>query len=149
MTGDGTCSAHNKVMKEKAALFGEAIMCSSLWRNESAVAYNLFYLPSLGHGICATTLSFQEYYEDIQRPVINAILPKMGINRKASRAVVFGTAQFGGLGLDHLATLQGHIRLQYLLGHLLCGDRTGQLMRISIEYTQLDCGTMENILEKD
>jgi hypothetical protein len=148
MTGDGTYSVHNKVMKENLVLFGEAIMCSSLWRNESDVAYNSFYLPSLGYGMCATTLSFQEC-EDIQRPVINAILPKMGINSKASRAVVFGTAQFGGLRLDHLATLQGHSRLQYILGHLRCGDHTGQLMRILIEYTQLECGTMENILEQD
>jgi hypothetical protein len=136
MTGDGTSSAHKKVMKEKAVLFGEAIMNSSLWRSESAVAYNSFYLPSIGFGICATTLSYQEC-DDIQRPVVNAI-PKMGINRKATRAVVFGTAQFGGLGLDHLATQQGNSRFQYLLGHLRCGDHTGQLIRILIEYTQLE-----------
>jgi hypothetical protein len=73
----------------------------------------------------------------------------MGINRKAARAVVFRTAQFGGLGVDHLATRQGHSRLQYLLGHLRCGDHTGQLMRMLIEYTQLEYGTMENILEQD
>jgi hypothetical protein len=59
MTGDGTNSAHKKVMNEKAVLFGEAIMGSSLWRSKSAVAYNSFYLPSLGYGMCATTLSFQ------------------------------------------------------------------------------------------
>jgi hypothetical protein len=123
-------------------------MVSSLWRSESDVAYNSFYLPSLGYGMCATTLSFQEC-EDIQRPVINAILPKMGINSKAARAVVFGTAQFGGIGPDHLSTIQGHIRLQYLLSHIRCGDHTGQLMRMLIEYTQLECGTMDNILEQD
>jgi hypothetical protein len=148
MTVDGTISAHKKVMIEKAVLFGKAIMGSLLWRSESAVAYNSFYLPSLGYGMCATTLSLQEC-EDIQRPVINAILPKMGIHRKAARVVVFGTAQFGGLGSDHLATLQGHSRLQYILGYLQCGDHTGQLTRMLIEYTQLKCGTMDNILEQD
>jgi hypothetical protein len=51
--------------------------------------------------------------------------------------------------LDHLATLQVHSILQYLLCHLLCGDHTGQLIRMIIEYTQLECGTMENILEQD
>jgi hypothetical protein len=117
ITGDGKSSAHKKVMSKKALLFGEAIMGSSLWRSESAVAYNFFYLPILGCGMCVTTLSLQEC-EDIQRPVINEILPKMGIHRKAARAVVFGMAQLGGLGLDHLATLQGHSRLQYLLVHL-------------------------------
>jgi hypothetical protein len=147
MTGDDTSSAHKKLMIEKVVLFGEAIMGSSIWRSESAVAYNYFYLPSIGYGMCATTLILQEC-EYIQRPVINAILPKMVINRKAARVIVFGTAQFGGLGLDHLATLQGHSRLQYRLGHLWCGDHTGQLMRMLIEYTQLECGTMENILEQ-
>jgi hypothetical protein len=104
MTGYGTSSVHKKVMIEKAVLFGESIMGSSLWRSESAVAYNLFYLPSLGYGMCATTLSLQEC-EDIQRPVINTIIPKMGIKRKAARAVVFRMAQFGEIGVDHLATL--------------------------------------------
>jgi hypothetical protein len=148
MTGDSTSSAHKKLMKEKAALSGEVIMGSSLWRSESAVAYNSFYFPSLGYGMCATTFSLQEC-EDIQRPVINTILPKMGINRKTARAVVFGMAQFGGLGLDHLATLEGHSRLQYILGHIRCGDHTGQLTRMIIEYTQLECSNMDNILEQD
>jgi hypothetical protein len=38
MTGDGTSSAHKKLMSEKAVLFGEGIMGSSLWRSESAIA---------------------------------------------------------------------------------------------------------------
>jgi hypothetical protein len=59
MTGDGTSSLHKKVMKEKAVLFGEAIMCSSLWMNERTVAYTSCYLPNLGYGMCATTLSFK------------------------------------------------------------------------------------------
>jgi hypothetical protein len=110
MTGEVRSSAHKKIMSEKAVLFGEAIIRSSLWRSESAVAYNPFYLLSLGYGMCATTLSLKEC-EDIQRPFINAILPKMVIHRKAARVVVFGMEKFGRLGLDHLATLQGHSRL--------------------------------------
>jgi hypothetical protein len=47
---------------------------------------------------------------NIKKPVVNAILPKTGISRKAHRSVVFGTAQFGGIGLEHLATYQGHSR---------------------------------------
>jgi hypothetical protein len=58
---------------------------------------------------------------------VNAILPKMGIARSAPRKVVFGTKQYGGIGLTHLAALQGNSRLQYLLGHLRCGDTTGEL----------------------
>jgi hypothetical protein len=53
----------------------------------------------------------------------------MGIHRKAHRSVVFGRAQFGGLGLEHLAAYQGYNRLQYLKGNLRCNSATGKLMR--------------------
>jgi hypothetical protein len=87
--------------------------------------------------------------EEIQRPVVNAILPEMGIARTAPRAVVFGTAQYGGLGLTHLAALQGHTCLQYVLGHLCCDDATGRLMQMLLEYTQLECGCRGNPLAQE
>jgi hypothetical protein len=87
--------------------------------------------------------------EKIQRPVANAILPKMGIARTAPRAVVFGTAKYGVMGLTHLSALQGHTRLKYLLGHLRCGDATGRLMQMLLEYTQLECGCRGNPLAQD
>jgi hypothetical protein len=45
MTGDGTCTAHKKVMKEKASLYATAITRSSVRKRESGLAYNSFYLP--------------------------------------------------------------------------------------------------------
>jgi hypothetical protein len=114
-------------------------------------AYNAFYMPSLGCGTPAPTLT-KQYCDEIPKPVVNAILPKMGIARSAPRAVIFGTAQFGGIGgldLTHLAEMQGHTRLQYLLGHLRCGDATGRLMQMLLEYTQLECGCHGNPLAQD
>jgi hypothetical protein len=63
MTVDRTCTAHKKVMKEKASLYATAITRSSVWKGESGLAYNSFYLPSIGYGTPATTLSQQEYYD--------------------------------------------------------------------------------------
>jgi hypothetical protein len=148
MTGDGTCTAHKKVMTEKASLYTTAIQRSSVWKGESGLAYNSCYLPSIGYGTPATTLTQQECY-NIQKPFVNAILPKMGISRKTHRSVVFGTDQFGGLGLEHLAAYQGHNRLQYLMGHLRCNSTTGKLMRSILDYTQLECGCLGNVLEED
>jgi hypothetical protein len=88
MTGDGTCTSHKKVMIEKASLYATAIQRSSVSKGESGLAYNSCYLPSIGYGTLETTLTQQEYY-NIQKPVVNAILPKMGISRKAHRSVVF------------------------------------------------------------
>jgi hypothetical protein len=112
------------------------------------VAYNSFYMPSLGYVVPATTLTKEEC-EYIQRPVVNAILPKMGIASSAPRRVVFRTKQYGGLGLTHLAALQGNSRIQYLLGHLRCGDTAGEIVQMLLEYTQLECGCRGNPLQQD
>jgi hypothetical protein len=77
MSGDGKCEAHKKVMIDKVFLYSNAICNSTMWRGESAVASNSFYMPSLGYGVPAKTPTKEEC-EDIQRAVVNAILPKMG-----------------------------------------------------------------------
>jgi hypothetical protein len=93
ISGDGKYTAQKKAMKEEAIFFGEAIMSSTMCRGESSMAYNDFYMPSMGYRTPATTLMKKDC-EEIQRQVVNTILPKMGIALSAPRAVVFGTAQF-------------------------------------------------------
>jgi hypothetical protein len=73
----------------------------------------------------------------------------MGISRKAHRSVVFATAQYGGLGQEHLAAYQGHIRLQYQMGHLHCNITTANLMRSMLDDTPLEYGCTGNVLEQD
>jgi hypothetical protein len=103
MTGDGTSNEHKRVLKEKGLAYEMAIINSTLQRGECSMAYGAYYLPSLAYGTPATTLSYKEC-EDVQRAVVAAILPKMGIVRNAARKVVFGTAKYCGMGLDHLET---------------------------------------------
>jgi hypothetical protein len=71
----------------------------------------------------------------------------MGINRKTSRSVVFGTRKYGGLGPYHLAAVQGFGQLQYLTGSLKTQDATGDLYQMLLEYTQLECVTATPILD--
>jgi hypothetical protein len=93
-------------------------------------------MPSLAYGTPDSSLSTKEC-EDIHRPVVSEILPKMGIVWNYARAVVFGPSQYCGLGLDHLAECQGHNRIQYLIGHLCIKSLAGKLIRNQLEYIQL------------
>jgi hypothetical protein len=81
--------------------------------------------------------------------VIAMILPKMGIVRNAARKVVFGTAKYVGLGLDHLATIQNYSRLQYLIGHIRSKSITSKLIRKQLDYTQLEVGCSAQVLGQD
>jgi hypothetical protein len=54
-----------------------------------------------------------------------------------ARNVVFRKSKYGGLGLDHVAAVQGFAQLQYLIGSLRTHDTTGDLYHMLMEYTQL------------
>jgi hypothetical protein len=135
-------------MEEKAIKYGEAIVSSSFKRGECTMAYNSCYMASLGYGTAETSLSMDECKE-IQKPPVNAILPKMGIKQNTKREVVFGTTKYGGLGLAHLAAVQGYGQLQYLIGHLRSDDTLRTLYWILMEFTQLECGMEQEILSFD
>jgi hypothetical protein len=106
-----------RVMKEKGLTYAMEIRNSTLQHGEFSMDYSAYYLPSLVYGTPAATLSYKEC-EDVQRAVVAAIHQKMGIVRNAARKVVFGSAKYCGLGLDHLSTIQNYSRLQYLIGHI-------------------------------
>jgi hypothetical protein len=71
------------------------------------MAYNSCYMAILGYGTASTSISIDECKE-IKKPPVNEILPKMGIHRNTKIEVVFGTTQYGGLGLTHLVAVQGY-----------------------------------------
>jgi hypothetical protein len=110
--------------------------------------YGAYYMPSLAYGTPANTLSYKEC-EDFQRAVVAAILPKMGIVRNAARKVVFGSENYCGLGLDHLATTQNYSRLQYLIGHIRIRSITSKLIHQQLDYTQLEISCPAQVLGQD
>jgi hypothetical protein len=112
------------------------------------MAYSSYYMDSLSYGTTATSLNIKDC-DAIQKPVVNAILPKMGVNRHTANTVVFGTRKYGGLGLDHLATVQGFVQLQYLIRSSRTQDTTGDMYQMLLEYTQLEYGTNTPILEAE
>ena len=77
----------------------------------------------------------------IQAPALMVTLPKMKLNRNASRAIVHGRSMYGGLKFCHTYCEQGNGQLQLLLGHWRNKDHTGQLIRFSLSYLQMTVGS--------
>jgi hypothetical protein len=148
MTGDGTSNEHKQVMNEKGLAYAMAIRNITLQHGECSMAYGAYYMPSLAYGTPATTLSYKKC-EDVQRAVVTAILPKMGIVCNAARKVIFGSAKYCGLGLDHLVTTQNYSRLQFLIGHIRSKSITSKLIRQQLDYTQLEISCSAQVLGQD
>jgi hypothetical protein len=77
----------------------------------------------------------------IQAPILEAILPKLHLNRHTPRAVLFAGPCYGGLGIPEKYTDLGYGHLQYLVGHIKIGDDFGQLLLCLITHTQLQVGS--------
>jgi hypothetical protein len=73
----------------------------------------------------------------------------MGIVRNAARKVVFGSAKYCGLGLDHLATTQNYSRLQYLICNIRRKRITSKLIHQQLDYTHLEIHFLSQVLGQD
>jgi len=72
--------------------------------------------------------------------ILQALLPKLHLNRNTSRKIIFGPELFGGLGLPHPYTYQGLVKLSLFLGHVRLQDKTGILIKIALSHLQLISG---------
>jgi hypothetical protein len=112
----------------------------------ASLAYSCYYyIASIGYTLVATNMAVTQC-DAIQSPVMCAALNKMGINRNVAGKIVFCPKNLGGLEMHNLYTIQGTTSLQYFIGHLMCKDGNGNLMRICMESTQLEVGSYELFL---
>jgi hypothetical protein len=65
LTGDGTSSAHKKIMLNKGVVYAEAITNSTLKLGKFSIAYGAYYTPSMDNGTPASYLTTNEC-ENIQ-----------------------------------------------------------------------------------
>jgi hypothetical protein len=114
---DGSSNTHKKVMTKKSVIYAEAIAQTNFWSEYIGMAYNSFYTTIFSYGAQEASIFYKEC-DELKKPVVNAILPKMGINRNTSRALTFATSNVGGLGLDNIEAVQVFGWMQYLMAHL-------------------------------
>ena len=85
----------------------------------------------------------------IQRPFINALLPKLGMNRHTPRVVVYGPKSRGGLELMDLRIEQLAIHWETTRGHMRRQDRAGKGLFITAHDTQIETGSSVPFHELD
>ena len=72
--------------------------------------------------------------DNIQKPMINAILPKMGYTSKTCRYVVFGPRTYKGIGARDLVTGRGvQQTLLLFVKHIRSDQDLSKLLRIGLE----------------
>ena len=136
---NGNQSAQLAHMQKKSNEWLAAIQEANLTHQEAKAAYEMIWFPSLSYGLGTTNLSYQELNQ-LQKPIINRILPALGYNRHLPRAVVFGSSKYGGLGMKHLYIDQGTKHITNFIKYYRNGGSIGQLLKISLRWLHVIAG---------
>jgi hypothetical protein len=145
-TPEGNQTKQHQESLEKSRRFAKGCIKAPMTRYEASTAYWTMWLPSLTFGFSSTTMTHTQL-DSIQRPMMNAILPKMGYSSKTTRDIVFGPNKYLGIGLRHLGYEQGVQQCILLLKHLRANQKLGQILRIGLAWFQLHAGISQPILE--
>jgi hypothetical protein len=144
ITPSGNYQQQVKMLRGYAEKFKAHILPSSLSPNEAYCCLMQYICPKITYTLPCVSLT-QAQCQHIQAPILEAILPKLHLNRHTPRAVPFAGSRYGGLGLPENYTDLGYGHLNYFVGHLKLADDVGQLILTLITHTQLHIGSMTSL----
>jgi len=85
---------------------------------------------------------FDEKQCDTLMKIISPVLLHANyVNKNYPRSLMQANSQYGGLGITHIYDVMGIEKLKFLLMHIRRKDTTGDLLQISMQQTQLECGS--------
>ena len=97
----------------------------------------------------AMTQFSPEKCHEIQKPVINVILQKIGLNRNMRRSVIYGPLSLGGRELMDVRIEQITCQWELMRGHLCRNDRAGQGLTLTLNDHQCIIGSENLFLNKN
>lgn len=99
---DVTHTKQVEAIEEKAKHVISVFTKADLSANDLVLGFNTIAIPTLYYPFTATTIPSKKL-QTIQNKITNAILPKLGLNPKFPRAVLYAPKHFGGIGFHNMA----------------------------------------------
>ena len=140
-------AGETKRLAKKCKDHAKAILSNSVSSTDSAIAYRVYHLTSIGYSL-STTYLHAKALQKIQGPAVSAFLATSGFNRNMKRALVFTPRHHGGIGMVPLLLLQGQKCITLLRRHTLHRTELGKQIRIDLAWIQQEAGTAHPFLER-
>ena len=87
--------------------------------------------------------------DQIQKPFIHVLLPKLGMNRNTPRVVIYGPKSLGDLELMDMQIEHATAQWETTKGHMKRVDRAGQGMFITAHNLQVEIGSKSPFYQLD
>ena len=139
---DGNMGEEYKFRCKQIREFSRRVFNAPLSHWDSWVIYESRYRAIIRYPLPVTLFTMNQCMT-IQRPFIDAILPKIGLNRKTPRVIVYGPKSLGGLEMMDLRVEQIAINFDTTRGHMRRLDRAGKGLFITAHDMQVILGRSE------
>ena len=128
-----------EILDKKLKKWARNVKSSSLTPREKLVAYHGYILRGIIYILSATNFT-KEQCDKLQKILSPILYNAYRVQRHASRIPLYTPKSLGGYGIVSIYHLQGVEKLKYYLMHNRLGDTTGDLLKISTRFTQLELG---------
>ena len=114
---------------------------ASMNRETAKVGYFMMVCPKQDYPLAVTQLKTQKQCDTISSPVLRASMSKMGFNCNMPKEVIYGPPELFGIGLHNYYIKQGVHQLVTLFGHMRQHSETSKMMKIELQWCQVQAGT--------
>ena len=137
---DGNMNMEYEFRTEQIKELSKKIFAAPINQWDAWLIYESRYRSIIRYPLPVTMFT-RKQCDKIQKPFVNAILPKMGVNRNTPRAVIYGPKSMGGLEIMDLRVEQAAAQWDTTSGHLRRMDRAGKGLHITANDTQIETGS--------
>ena len=142
LAADGNLKDENIFRREQAETQAGRLQNLSASPHDAYMIYPFCYCLALFYRLCLFYFT-QKECDKIQVPFVNALLPKLRMNRHTKCAVVWGPLYFGGLDFKDMATKQLIQGTEHALKHIRSNTATGRTFLLASTAYQMLLGTTQ------
>ncbi|KAI2500344.1 hypothetical protein MHU86_14152 [Fragilaria crotonensis] len=142
----GDFSDHLEILKQKANSYASRLMNPRLTPSHIRIFHRSIYIPSMRYSLPALAVD-EEALGGIQSKVVQVMLQRMHVSSTIPTSIRHGPVELGGLGIYDLRTEAGLEALKFFRNAIYSDSEVGNLLRINLQYSQLESGIGEPLLE--
>ena len=115
------------------------VTSSSLTPQDRLRSYHSILTPQLSYRLSLTCFTYEDC-NNLMKIITPTILHASHFHRHFSRTLTHAPDQYGGLRIPHCFYTLIQSKSKLFTYHCQRNDKTGKLLRISIDFSQLQCG---------
>ena len=128
-----------KVLRSKEEKWSQSLKSKSLYQYESLLAYRHALIKSLQYPLGVSIIQ-ETQCDHIQSPVMTKVLQKYVIVSTIARDIINGPSRYCGLKFKNIYKDDGCQKIRPLLGYILKGDKTEDIINVALCLTQQETG---------